>query len=513
MLWRLLMKVLLADDNPLILERFARMADWNACGFDTVLTAMDGKMALKQFDQHTPELVITDIQMPRMTGIQLAESILARAPRTVIYFLSSYEEFSYVKAGMDLGIRGYLLKHETTKETLQELLGKVSLEIQAKRLQNRYTAEAALQELLDTLDASRRTDHPDLQKFTLSLSGSYDLLWLEQDCTYPPFAEFFQLPPERIESRTVIQACYQAFPETAAVICIGEAFACLLHACPSVTETAYQLKKNLCSRFHVSFSVLILADQTDISGCAFRYQHTDDIRKQTIFRPVSSLYHASYISHSRSITAAPDLKKADQYFRERDFDNLCRWMDQNFLQTIEAKDPARFDTLTRYVLSRLQKYRKLPAAALTVSGHSSAPADFSCWQDASLIYQWLKQRITDLAQTLDEPSSPQYSTVINQAIQYIYRNYSNCDLSLESMADSLGISANYLNTVFRRETGETLWKLVVRIRMERARELLSLGQDKMTDICCKTGYKNMSYFSKVFRETYGMTPMQYRRDK
>lgn len=103
--------------------------------------------------------------------------------------------------------------------------------------------------------------------------------------------------------------------------------------------------------------------------------------------------------------------------------------------------------------------------------------------------------------------------MINQAIQYIYRNYSNCDLSLESMADSLGISANYLNTVFRRETGETLWKLVVRIRMERARELLSLGQDKMTDICCKTGYKNMSYFSKVFRETYGMTPMQYRRDK
>ena len=104
-----------------------------------------------------------------------------------------------------------------------------------------------------------------------------------------------------------------------------------------------------------------------------------------------------------------------------------------------------------------------------------------------------------------------YSSLVNQAVEFVKKNYSDPELSVEMIADRLKISANYLNAIFKKETGETIWKLVIKVRMERARELLNMGDDRMTEICKKTGYSNMSYFSKVFKETYGMSPLEYRR--
>lgn len=87
-----------AEDNPLIMERFVRLAAWEGCGFKTILTVPDGLAAYRLFAQCSPELARTDIQMPRMNGIELAEKVLKERPGTAVYFLTSYEEFSYARA-------------------------------------------------------------------------------------------------------------------------------------------------------------------------------------------------------------------------------------------------------------------------------------------------------------------------------------------------------------------------------------------------------------------------------
>ena len=90
-----MIRVLLADDNTVSLEYFSTLIDWEHYGFQVVSTAVDGEEALYEFHRLRPEVVITDIKMPTMTGIELAERIHETSPQTVVLFLSSYSEFTY----------------------------------------------------------------------------------------------------------------------------------------------------------------------------------------------------------------------------------------------------------------------------------------------------------------------------------------------------------------------------------------------------------------------------------
>ncbi|MDY3765985.1 MAG: response regulator [Lachnospiraceae bacterium] len=504
------MKVLLADDSPLILERFVKMVDWKKHGFH-VLTAVDGKKALLEFQKHRPELVITDIQMPKMSGIELAKQIKLESPDTILFFLTSYEEFSYVKSGLELGIHGYLLKHETHKENLEELLEEVKREIKKRKLRARYTAEAALHELIQDLE-----NHPDAageEKYSISLPDSYDMFWLEQDHIYPVLAEIFHVKKKKLDGKAVMASCYQLIPDLAAVIQTDEwSYLCLLKSKVSITETVYELKKELLRQYHETFSILVISDQVSITACADKYLRSIEVRSQKIFNTRSLVTHASYISWSRPVSQPLDFKKADDLLKDRQFEKLYTWIDINYMQTLEARDYKRFEQLTRYLATRLLEYHDQIVDFQTgMSFITFSQVDYESWYDANSIYQWLRQKIADLAHLLEQPMIFSYSSLVNQAVEFVKKNYSDPELSVEMIADRLKISANYLNAIFKKETGETIWKLVIKVRMERARELLNMGDDRMTEICKKTGYSNMSYFSKVFKETYGMSPLEYRR--
>ena len=459
------MKVLLAEDNPLLLEHFANMVDWKQYGFDVVLKAEDGKRAWQKFEAYHPELVIADIQMPRMTGIELGERIREKSAETILYFLTSYEEFSYVKSALELGSCGYLLKHEMNRVQMIRILEEAGREIKKRKRYSRYDAEAAFTELVWELER-KNGEEIHIEEYSAGLPDVYDLFWL-----------------------------------------------CLVKTQGGATEQAYDLKLRLREKFGSTFSVLILAEQEELSGCVNRYLRTKEVRRQGIFRVCSCVLHAEDIGRSRKVALPLDLEKADRWIRDREFEKLCRWMDQNFLKAVEARDGERFEALTRYFSVRLMEYHeKLVNLQTGVIFTVCESEDTANWYEASVLYHWMKHKVMELGKILENPSVFQYSDIVNRAVLYVSRNYTNSDLSVEEIASHLKISANHLNTVFRKETGETLWKFVVRVRMERAKELLNLGSDKMTDICRKTGYKNISYFSKVFRETCGMTPMEYRRE-
>jgi len=459
------MKVLLAEDNPLLLEHFANMVDWKQYGFDVVLKAEDGKRAWQKFEAYHPELVIADIQMPRMTGIELGERIREKSAETILYFLTSYEEFSYVKSALELGSCGYLLKHEMNRVQMIRILEEAGREIKKRKRYSRYDAEAAFTELVWELER-KNGEEIHIEEYSAGLPDVYDLFWM-----------------------------------------------CLVKTQGGATEQAYDLKLRLREKFGSTFSVLILAEQEELSGCVNRYLRTKEVRRQGIFRVCSCVLHAEDIGRSRKVALPLDLEKADRWIRDREFEKLCRWMDQNFLKAVEARDGERFEALTRYFSVRLMEYHeKLVNLQTGVMFTVCESEDTANWYEASVLYHWMKHKVMELGKILENPSVFQYSDIVNRAVLYVSRNYTNSDLSVEEIASHLKISANHLNTVFRKETGETLWKFVVRVRMERAKELLNLGRDKMTDICRKTGYKNISYFSKVFRETCGMTPMEYRRE-
>lgn len=118
----MMIKTLLADDNKITIEYLEKMIDWEKHGFEIIATAADGIEAWDQFLKNMPDVVITDVKMPGLNGIELTKKIKEYSPDTVIVFISSYEEFSYVHSALNLGVHDYILKHETRTKVIYEKL-------------------------------------------------------------------------------------------------------------------------------------------------------------------------------------------------------------------------------------------------------------------------------------------------------------------------------------------------------------------------------------------------------
>ena len=111
-------KVMLAEDNKFALAHFVNMIKWEDFGFTLVSSAIDGIEAWEEFCKYSPDLVITDVQMPGLSGIEFAGKIKEKRQDTVVIFLSSYDEFDYARSAIDLNVREYILKQEFDFELL-----------------------------------------------------------------------------------------------------------------------------------------------------------------------------------------------------------------------------------------------------------------------------------------------------------------------------------------------------------------------------------------------------------
>ena len=115
-------RVMLADDNKFALEYFSQLVDWKKQGFELVNMSIDGVEAWNNFCHYEPDVVITDVEMPGIDGIELTEKIRAFRPETIIVFLSSYDEFDYARAAIDLNVKDYILKQELDAASLEKKL-------------------------------------------------------------------------------------------------------------------------------------------------------------------------------------------------------------------------------------------------------------------------------------------------------------------------------------------------------------------------------------------------------
>ena len=492
----MLLNVLLVDDNKFALSHFAGLVEWKRLGFRLMETAIDGIEAWEKFKRFHPEVVITDVQMPGMDGIELAGKIKESSPETVVIFLSSYDEFDYARAAIDLSVEDYLLKQELDQEILEKKLTEIREQYQKRRARKEKLAKGHL------ISAFRmpmeETDMEFLQEF---FPGTYGFFMLEQDHLPRWLCEMSGMATKELDYRHLLPEIQQNHPEVLYLVRYEPyRTVALISKEENVEALAAEIRKELMQMSGSSISLYLYRGGLDFSGCRQEYEKNRFLFEQRYFEGENAILAADIFEpsgHHCEPAAIGEFRESLKVSGEEAV--LC--IDRLFRPLLHRYDFTGSMESLRLIIQELKstcEKKGLPDSWLF---------DDEVYHLLSIrrMIRWIKSKVMDIK---DDVVSCQ-SENIARAVSYIARRYSDAMLSVEEIAKEAGLSVNRLNDAFKKELGETTGRFLTRKRMEKAKEFLEETDETVFSIAEKAGYNSASYFSHVFRKTYNISPQEY----
>jgi len=518
-------KVCLVEDEIVTREGIRDNVDWKAHGFEFCGEAPDGEMALPLLQTVKPEVLITDIRMPFMDGLQLSQIVRDRLPATKIIILSGHDEFEYAQRAIKLGVSEYLLKPVSVQD-LHNVLQRVASELERERGE-----QQALQRLREQVAENRAALRERLLlRLITGAASSAQAIEKSGLLGIDLVARFYLVVVIRVEpsdnSKQFDFPGYQWVQHLVAGLVDSNPDAFLLKK--DVDELVLLLKgnspENLCEERDLLIGrarhVVKPTGCELIVGSGTPQQHISDICRS--FMAATDNLQAATNWHRGAFQDGFDkveLLKADSSGVEdflrvgvaEDFDaffeTLVRPQGEKalgsavvkaFIFTNIALATARFvDELGGDVAEMIPELDHLDAVLASLN-----------------TVERLRGRSHDVllrALTFrDSQAANAYAAVILQAQECIEHRYMDPELSLNRVAAEVSLSACHFSTVFSQETGRTFKEYLTEIRLKKAKELLRTTPLKAAEIAYQVGYNDPHYFSRVFRKNTGLTPIAFR---
>ena len=528
-----MLQILLVDDEPLTLEYLEKFLSGLFIKNSNILMAQNGRDALELFQSTRIDLVISDIRMPLMDGLELSRHISEQWPQTRIILLTGYEDFNYAQQALKYGVCDYLLKPINKEELALAVQKQIGYIRQDKRQKEDYLQVLARSDAYrilvgqNLISAITHRENLRLQQYyKLSchlgieeIQSDGAILLLEVDRWRSPCTDLsvrehgiFSMILMQLVNEMLTQKHIRGFslPEPD-----GKALVYL------TGDDHLQVQKHTHTLYERTADALRLQTGASVSGALGRI-YSDVLQMDLSYRQARSLLAQRVISGKCSLqlcTKATDTKFygrmralfTDLYIcgsKGRDVD--CHLLLDNFLQAMPNFDK---DTLQRFgsylaegVFAAMQGPEPVAldaALSLLKSRLASSPAVLQA--------ENVKELMFELTLTLCIPSTAKgnHSQLVSAAKRYIYQHYGE-PISLALLAEEMGVSESYLSSLFHKETGESYIKFLTRVRMEKAAELLRTQQGiKIYEVARQVGYFNAKHFNHVFKQWQGAPPNEY----
>lgn len=525
-------RVLLADDEDEIRSGISRKIDWPSLGFALVGEAANGEEALELAEQLHPDVVLTDIKMPFMDGLELCHRLRQSLPGAKLVVFSGFDDFEYARRAVSMGVSEYILKPINALE-LKEVLHKLKQQLDKQQLERRD---------METLRRRYEESLPILRElfYTRLLSGQ-----LRPDQVQDRAARYeIDLPPglwtaalvhadlpgeENTDRDELLLLSIQAFLEAqfslegcqARTVLYGDYAVLLIHL--SGPERLYPLLEELERLSLLSQSYLGIPLT---SGVGLPCQGPEELHRSVEgalsaldYRVLKGSGRVIYIGdlepHSsatlsfdeedqRSLSAAVKLGSSQQV------EQVVRDMTQRLHQAGLSLSQCRLFLMEIVTcLTRLARSGGVSVEEVFGPGfNGSVPiSDFS---SPEALGRWLDERCLKLHELLGRQRSDSAWRLVEQAKDFISSHYADSDLSVDILCSHLHLSPTYFSTLFKREVGMSFTAYVTQVRMDEAVRLLRDTDEKTYLIAEQTGYTDPNYFSYVFKRRFGVSPSKYR---
>lgn len=525
-------KVMLVDDEILVRESIRDCIDWKKEGFIYCGDASDGEVALPMIEQLLPDILITDIKMPFMNGLELSAIVRDRLPDIKIIILSGHDEFEYARAALRAGVEEYCLKPVSSADIIR-MLHEISRKIDAERLERERIQRLQQVQGENTLLASQKllgdlcsgmitTAEAILFANSLSLS-------LTASC-YAVAITDVRCPKgtAQLERDILLQAERYLADE---MLLLGEH----LSYKRSHTEMIWLFKGSSDEELRLSLldfhqkmyaAVETLLPCMLIVGIGSIQERLHGIHTSYLEAEDDKHWHRMARQSRLALMGAASSQAAS--FPAPVFDR------QKFIDFLKLGIPKHTAAFIASLAEELQEVdwkgalygcyllndmaiETLQLARSMCSGlHISEQFELELQQKLNHVRSWSEAEIF-LSRLLDQfwkwrnESLDKYTDMLNQVKDYIQKHYHDDQISLQEAAAAVCVSASHLSKVFSQETGQTFIEFLTHTRIRKAMELLKSTNAKSYEVAHLVGYNDAHYFSNLFKRITGLTTTQFRK--
>ncbi len=492
------LKVMLIDDDYLVIEDLKNLVEWDKLGMEIVSIADNGQHALEKMDDIMPDIIITDIEMPIINGLDFACLALKLSKNIKIILLTAFSRFEYAKKAIDLGASSYILKHEVSKLSLENELVKLANEIIKEKKEQKNEQKRLIEKLILNDGENKLAEL--LNSNNNEHYSRMNLLQIDRS-----FNELIK-PFEHIKSQfELYQILTKDVSENILIIPINQFQVLWFLEIPLITSKLCEdkyidilntFKLNVQKKLNRTLSVFYI--DTKISS----YEIVEDYNRLFKMSELSIILGKETINSYHNLKYKFSTYDNDKILWESKIavatnDNIIQLKDSINLM-IDQVSFSQYDYedylwLCNTIVDKLIELD----STLKIKINKNLNDCYSPIQ--------MKNIINDFIVDIYHSTIPQCSWKIKEVIIYIHNNYDK-QITIEMIAQELSLSGEYLNKLFKKEIKITFTQYLIEYRMKMAKKLLLTGEYRIYEVAKMVGYTTSQYFSMAFRKVNHMNP-------
>lgn len=525
-------KIMLADDEGIVIDSLKFIIEKEFGDECIIEFAKTGRNVIELAERFRPDIAVMDIQMPGINGIEAMREIRKTNDSVIFIVMSAYDKFDYAAEAIKLGAIEYLTK-PMQKEKMLAALRKAMDIVSTEK--DRRSNDLIIKEKLETvvpiiengliyniLFRDFFDDDLDNYKTMLDLDAEYGYMLVlvsgdakEGSHMTNAVGSSVRLQRDYREIREVLKLYFNAVVGSV----MGNKIAVLVPFSSSEMDYSQREETILKAREMVRK----LSERTDI---AFRC----GIGKVKELHKLESSYKDAINAlgiTTNTVAHADDLPIGCEYTEDYPVELESRLFDEiekgrteaavnvakEFFEWVKSRDimDVRLKVLEFSIRAETLAYSSGGMTYSLENRHDYLPTIMAA-NNADELWEWLRERIIFSCRHISERKSISSNDVIEASKAYIEANFTK-NITLEDVSMEVNISSYYLSRIFKESTGENFIDYLTKLRIERAKDLLSSTQYSMKEICAMSGYSDPNYFSKSFKKNVGVTPTEYREGK
>lgn len=523
-----LSRVIIVDDEEIIREGIQKHIPWEELGYELVGTAGNGMEALKLFLREEIDLLVTDICMPVMDGLELLKNVNESYPLTRSIVLSGHDEFNYAQQCLKLGVKDYVLKPITPRE-LKHLLRKMKEELEREEQEKNFK-ESLKKHMEESLPVLREKflnewvcqpmeEEKINSKFSTLLMNPllqpYQVLLLQLDHSNQEEEQLLQFAITEIVKEYFLKypnmVIFSNFKGQTVLVLTGSSTN--VYSDAPLFSLLQEAKELIQKRLNVTVTV----------GIGNPVHYKKDVHLS--FKEATDALEYRFLMGINQIIFIGDLEKRKVSL------SIALELEKKLLFTIKMGTIQQTHDLIEAIFSAWGKadvgtckWYVTELIIMINKTFSELDVDaMELWGDPhqllndlhqhKTLYQ-IKDLLTEICQKanvlINEKRKHSTRALIAQAKMFIENNYGDIDLSLGRVCEELHVSPSYFSLIFKKETQNTFVEFLTKVRLEKAKKLLKTSDLKNYEIAEKIGFTDPQYFSTVFKKHVGVTPTEYR---